>query len=187
MASEESLIIVGASARAAAFSALRAGLRPCCFDLFADADLRARCHVEAIPAREYPRSLPGQVAGAPPGPWLYTGGPENHPEIVARIARDRPLLGNDAEVLRLVRDPVFVSNLLRSAGLPYAEVSLREPDDGRAWLAKPCASAGGTGIRVWRPGEQTGEPRTRDRMLEPSPRRAVRHGRTYSLPAGSPS
>jgi predicted ATP-grasp superfamily ATP-dependent carboligase len=154
MASEESLIIVGASARAAAFSALRAGLKPWCLDLFADADLRARCPVEAIPVREYPRSLPARIAAAPPGPWLYTGGLENHPAIVGRIARDRPLLGNDTEALRLARDPVFVTNLLRSACLPYAEVSLREPDDGRSWLAKPRAGAGGTGIRFWQRGKR---------------------------------
>ena len=39
----ERLLIFGASARAAAFSALRAGLAPWCVDLFADADLRGRC------------------------------------------------------------------------------------------------------------------------------------------------
>jgi len=35
---EAQVLIVGASARAAAFSALRAGLRPWCADLFADLD-----------------------------------------------------------------------------------------------------------------------------------------------------
>ncbi len=38
MASPQHLLIFGASARAAAFSALRAGLQPWCADLFADAD-----------------------------------------------------------------------------------------------------------------------------------------------------
>jgi uncharacterized protein len=154
MATEESLIIVGASARAAAFSALRAGLRPWCLDLFADADLRARCSVTAIPADEYPRSLPKRVAAAPPGPWMYTGGIENHPAIVRRIAKDRPLIGNDADALRLVRNPIFVSSLFQKAGLPHPDVRLSEPDDRGIWLTKPLAGAGGTGIRVRRPGER---------------------------------
>ena len=42
MKPEESLLIVGGSTRAAAFSALRAGLRPWCADLFADLDLQQR-------------------------------------------------------------------------------------------------------------------------------------------------
>ena len=154
MAPEPSLIIVGASARAAAFSALRAGRQPWCLDLFADADLQARCHVEAIPPTEYPRSLPARVGAAPPGPWIYTGGLENHPAIVRRIARDRPLLGHDADVLRRVRDPLRLADLFQSAGVPHLVVRLTAPSDGRVWLVKPLAGAGGAGVRVWKPGDR---------------------------------
>ena len=42
------LAIVGASVRAAAFSALRAGFEVVAADLFADADLRAHCDVTRI-------------------------------------------------------------------------------------------------------------------------------------------
>ena len=44
----EHLLLFGASVRAAAFSALRAGLRPWCADLFGDADLQARCPALAL-------------------------------------------------------------------------------------------------------------------------------------------
>ena len=40
--------LVGASTRAAAFSALRAGLTPFCWDLFADTDLAAVADVEKL-------------------------------------------------------------------------------------------------------------------------------------------
>ena len=40
MSAGESVVIFGASVRAAAFSALRAGLRPWCADLFADFALK---------------------------------------------------------------------------------------------------------------------------------------------------
>ena len=82
------VLIVGASARAAAASALRAGLDPWCADLFADADLRAlvpdsiRC-----PAGQYPSALTELLRDAPAGPLMYTGGLENHPNLVWRLAK----------------------------------------------------------------------------------------------------
>jgi predicted ATP-grasp superfamily ATP-dependent carboligase len=153
VAKELPLIITGASTRAAAFSALRAGFRPWCADLFADADLRRRCPVSAVPGRQYPHGLPAVLRAAPPGPWMFTGGLENHPDVVAAVSRDRPIWGNSAEVLRFVRDPVEVARVLATAGVPVPEIQADEAelDRGRPWLIKPRAGAGGTGIRHWRP------------------------------------
>src|SRR5271168_3117593 len=100
MKAAESLVIIGGSARAAAFSALRAGLRPWCADLFADLDLRQRCPVRAVPVERYPQGLPKLLDLAPPGPWMYTGALENRGEVVRKLAALRPLWGNDAPVLR---------------------------------------------------------------------------------------
>src|SRR5262249_24093191 len=86
------LLLIGASVRAAAFSPLRAGLKPWCIDLFADADLQAH-----VPARRietgYPHAFVELVERAPPGPWMFTGGLENWPTVVEHIARSRPLWG----------------------------------------------------------------------------------------------
>jgi predicted ATP-grasp superfamily ATP-dependent carboligase len=141
------LIIVGASARAAAASALRAGFSPWCADLFADADLAAACPVCRLEPRHYPRGLIAALKDAPPGPWLYTGALENHPDLVARVAR--PLLGNPAETLRRVRDPLRLKQVLREHGLPCPEVTLEQPDSRRRWLVKPRRGAGGLHIRAW--------------------------------------
>ena len=54
---EPNLVILGASTRAAAFSALRANLRPWCIDLFGDMDLRGRCPVQTIAPEDYPGGL----------------------------------------------------------------------------------------------------------------------------------
>src|SRR5689334_16729172 len=119
----EHLLIVGASARAAAFSALRAGLRPVCADLFADADLRARCTAWRVGPKDYPRGFLDVPALDSPGPWLYAGGLENRPDLVEAMARRRqPLWGNPAAVLRRVRSPFEVRAVLRAAGLPCPEV-----------------------------------------------------------------
>src|SRR6516165_6344986 len=96
---EQNLILTGASVRAAAFSALRAGLRPWCVDLFADADLQGCCPAQAIPAARYPEGLVDRLAAGPAGPWMYTGALENWPGLVGEISRRRRLWGNDAATL----------------------------------------------------------------------------------------
>src|SRR5437879_3212295 len=97
------VIIVGASVRAAAYSATRAGLEPYAIDLFADRDLTAIC--PAVSIERYPYDFLPQLAAAPRAPWIYTGGLENYPSLVDKLAAIRPLMGNSGCVLRAVRDP----------------------------------------------------------------------------------
>ncbi len=146
------LLIVGGSARAAAFSALRAGLTPLCVDRFSDADLRQRCDWRPWSdlrrvAEEFPRI-----------PWLYTGGMENRPALVRSLSRNRRLWGNDSEVLRLVRSPFVVYRVLRDAGLECPEVKHRRSDirDDSPWLMKPLRSAGGAGIQFLSAADDVG-------------------------------
>jgi predicted ATP-grasp superfamily ATP-dependent carboligase len=167
------LLIFGASTRAAAFSALRAGLRPWCADLFADADLQARCPVTPVPGR-YPHGFLDLIDAAPPSPWMYTGGLENWPGLVREMARRRRLWGNSAPSLERSRNPWFVMDVLRAAGLPTPAVCcppLVAPPSLRGvrasplkdlphpewlavntfprWLVKPLRGAGGAGIHFW--------------------------------------
>jgi hypothetical protein len=81
----QQLLIFGASVRAAAFSALRAGLVPWCVDLFADADLRGRCPAMRLPGK-YPDSFLDFAGGLIAGPWMYSGGLENHPLLVHQMS-----------------------------------------------------------------------------------------------------
>ncbi len=141
----ESLLILGASTRAAAVSALRAGLRPRCVDLFADADLQALCPAQRLSGK-YPWAFVEVIDDAIPGPWLYTGGLENYPHLVQRLAQRRPLWGNDGPVLRRARDPETLVQVARQCGLPTPR--LGGGSSGR-WLIKPRRGAGGFGIRFW--------------------------------------
>jgi predicted ATP-grasp superfamily ATP-dependent carboligase len=142
------LLIFGASARAAAFSALRSGLHPWCLDLFADIDLRNRCSVSRLTGR-YPHSFLDHIDAAPPGPWMYTGGVENWPRLVRRMAERRSLWGNSTASLTRARNPEFVAELLRVAAMPAP--ALRRPGErgegARRWLCKPRKGAGGSGIQ----------------------------------------
>jgi predicted ATP-grasp superfamily ATP-dependent carboligase len=151
------VLIVGASVRAAAHSARRAGLSPGAIDRFGDADLVAVAATERLPGAAFPGGLPDAAGRFPPGPFLFTGDLENHPEVVAAIARSRPLWGVGPATLAAVRDPLAVCDALRRAGLPGPDVRATAaglPRDG-SWLVKPLRSAGGLGIQQLRNGNTT--------------------------------
>ncbi len=140
----ESLLIVGASTRAAAFSALRAGLLPKCVDLFADLDLQRRCTAARLDG-PYPEGFLRFLESGQSGSWMYAGGLENWPTVVERGARYRTLWGNDASSLSLSRDPAFFTQVLHSRNLP-APALFAKPPRNRRWLHKPRRGASGAGI-----------------------------------------
>ena len=111
------LIILGASARAAAFSAIRAGFEPYAIDCFADRDLAAVC--PAVKIERYPGDFPAALAAAPDAPWIYTGGLENHPRLIEQMAALRPLWGNGGADLRNVRKPARLAEAARAVGIRF--------------------------------------------------------------------
>ena len=147
------ILIVGGSTRAAADSVRRAGWEPICADCFADLDLRAIAQV--IPVTKYPDSLPDDVAQVHADAWFYCGALENHPEIVERMTNSKanygPLLGTPAEALKIVRDPHWLMEILRSAGFPVLDIVTQSspPLSDGSWLQKPLSSAGGRAIQIW--------------------------------------
>jgi uncharacterized protein len=140
------VIVIGASTRAAAMSALRAGWTPWCADLFADADLQRMAAVRKVAMATYPHGLLDALADAPWAPVMYTGALENWPDLIAKI--DRPLWGNSPAVLRAIRSPARWTQHLRDLGVPCPFVSDRPKAEG-SWLLKPRKSAGGFGIRTY--------------------------------------
>src|SRR5438445_13828107 len=119
MSSPQTIVIFGASVRAAAFSASRAGLRPWCADLFADQDLQTRSSVRRLPFRDYPNGFEAISAQGPPGPWMYTGGLENYPALIGRISEKRCMWGNAAAALALARSPMILPEIVRLNGIGY--------------------------------------------------------------------
>ena len=143
------ILIVGASARAAAFSALRAGLVPVASDLFGDEDLRAVARF-VEPLGKYPFGFKAALLRMPEAPFLYTGGLENHGALVDQLARLRPLWGNDGSRLRRARDLLILLRALKAAGLfpPETRKAARPPKDLEGWLRKPLRGSGGSGIEA---------------------------------------
>ncbi len=152
------ILIVGASTRAAAYSALRAGCRPICCDRFADADLGAIARV--LPCEDYPHGLPQSCRDAAACTWMYTGALENHPAIVDQLSTQRTLWGCGASTLERVRNPWKLAAALERLDLPHLRVlpAGRLPVPDGNWMLKPVNSGGGRAICVWResPGPRPG-------------------------------
>jgi len=153
-ARQRDLVVVGASVRAFAQSACRAGWRVHAADLFADLDLAAVADSVVI-ARAGGATYPGSLVAAcrrfPPGPVCYTGALENHPDVIAALAAERPLLGASVAAVRAVRDVMNLERAARAAGLAFPETRADAaglPRDG-SFLVKPTAGAGGRGIDRW--------------------------------------
>lgn len=144
------VVMLGASVRALAASAVRAGWSVHAADLFCDADLASVAESRRR-VSDYPSGLGEAVADFPAGPWCYTGAIENHPDLIDRITATRPLAGNPAAVVRRVRDPAILAAALADAGLRFPETFPTAdgvPTDG-SFIVKPRSSAGGHGIVRW--------------------------------------
>lgn len=151
------LLIFGASIRAAAMSAVKAGLRPLGADLFADTDLQAIVSSGAV--SDFPQEFLEIANRVKPCDWIYTGALENEPALIRAISERHRLLGNSPEQLLGVRDPFVVTEFLQSQRsqshgsqqwtvLPIRSMDDSPPRDG-TWLWKPLRSAAGRGIVVW--------------------------------------
>ena len=150
------LILVGASTRAAAWSAIRAGWQPLCVDLFGDRDLASLTRV--IVVRDYPRGLPaavGQLSDRLPQrpPRIYTGALENHPETIDALAADGPLWGNPSDVLALIRDPWWIAQRCEAHDLPCPALrpDTDPPPRNGDWILRSTRSSGGSGVIDWSP------------------------------------
>lgn len=145
MAEPRRIAIVGASVRAAAESAVRAGYEVVAADLFADADLRSTCSSTRI--TEYPEGLADWLAKQSVDGWFYTGALENYADLVDRMAEISPLFGASGAVLRNARNPSELARVFRQAGLLFPEIRsiTGAPIDG-AWVAKTYAHSNGVGV-----------------------------------------
>ncbi|HWL08922.1 MAG TPA: ATP-grasp domain-containing protein [Planctomicrobium sp.] len=147
--SNTDLLIIGASTRAAAFSAIRAGFRPQCLDFYSDADLRHHAPVETLP--EDPVELERLLRNWPDVPVMYTGGMEIRPDLLHIISQTHPLWGNSVKTISQLRDPVELKEFARLSRLGYPETRDEQappPFDG-TWLIRPRSGTGGRGIEDW--------------------------------------
>ena len=168
--SRGSLLIVGASGRAAAASAIRAGYTPFVLDLFGDEDTRRLCPVLTCPLDSYPHGFIEIAERVPPMPWMYTGGLENYPEFIDAISRTRELMGNGPAVIAVFRNPITLAERVRTLGGTFPETyssnQIENVDPNARWLRKSSRSSGGLGIREFSMGNLENDPLTAVETLQ---------------------
>ena len=152
-----SLLIASVSGRQLAQAARRAGLTPLVADFFADTDTQAAAHAcrklggDIASGMRRQTLLPAlsALAALAPSPILglvYGAGFEDRPELLTLIAKDWPLLGNDAATVARLKAPESFFAELDRLGIPHPATSSERPAKGAGWLAKRKGGAGGSHI-----------------------------------------
>ena len=150
------LILAGASVRSLAESAVISGIRPMCFDMFADADLSLLLRENGLPDLIQISKFTDLVAATSciPAhiPLVWMGGLENHPEQLRTLSQLRPVCGVHADDLGGVRNPTGLQSIVTGTGCRVPAVisgvwHKRDLSTDLLWLAKPIGGAGGNGIR----------------------------------------
>ena len=107
------VLVVAVSARMLAQLAVADGYDVIALDRFGDVDLRAVAPGATAPSSD---ALAALAAGIEADAVVYGAGFENRPDLVARLADGRELLGTPPELLAAVRDPWAVGAAARAAG-----------------------------------------------------------------------
>lgn len=161
-----SIVLFGASVRAAAESARRGGFRVIGIDLFGDHDTRAACdQFFLIPTRcdadnQADRVILDTCAGLP---VLAVGGLHGHQKFIDSLLTVGLWIG-DPEIARSeLCDPTLLTALIRSSDIclppTFASADLlrsgAQPSAAR-WLTKRRVSSGGLGVGWWKAGDPAG-------------------------------
>lgn len=149
------LILIGASVRALAFSCIRAGYNPWCIDLYADEDLAKNAPTTLI-TKSFPNEISDLIQTAPVTPILYTGGLENHSALLNSLSAERTILGITGNTLTNLRNTPGFYNLLKSKQIntPAIIISTKDLNKETSYLRKPKNRSGGLGIKPFDPSKQ---------------------------------
>jgi uncharacterized protein len=146
------ILVAAVSARMLAELAVADGYEVIALDRFGDADL---CALAPCSRARSSDALAALAADVEADAVVYGAGFENRPDLVARLALGRELLGTPADRLPDARDPWAVAEAAGSAGARAPETrsarGLRSPEPG-GWLRKPRLGGGGRGVRAWTGG-----------------------------------
>jgi len=148
------VLIAAASGRALAASARRGGYAPLVADGFGDQDTiaAAAAHVRV----SFARPLNGDrlitalqtLADSHDCVGIVCGsGFEDRADLLTKISKLWPLLGNSPETISRAKDPIGFAAACRGANIPHPDTSLVPPLDMEGWLAKRIGGAGGWHIR----------------------------------------
>jgi predicted ATP-grasp superfamily ATP-dependent carboligase len=149
------LLIVSASGRALARSAVRSGMPVIVLDLFNDMDVRALAvGSRAVATRsgkfDGRRLLAAARMLCPPdrsSGLVYGSGFEGRTGLLGQLARGRLLYGNAPDTVARLKDPGRFFPLLDSLGIAHPETRMERPAGPSGWLVKRTGGAGGSHVK----------------------------------------
>jgi predicted ATP-grasp superfamily ATP-dependent carboligase len=144
------VLVAGSSARAVAYSALRAGHEPVAFDSFGDSDL-----LRIADWRRLDKNCPISSAALEMGAdaAVFASGVENRPEIIDELARAGvKVLAPSSDSVRRCRDLDELARFCAENEIdrPAVFESAKDADAGADYLVKRRKSGAGIGVRRWR-------------------------------------
>ncbi len=176
----EKHLLIGLSTRAIAESAAKSDVSILTLDHFGDLDQKQLVSNTSL-ARDYdlPFSADNLLKACEKLVFdrvSYTSNLENHPGLVAELARRASLVGNGAEVLDRVRDWSVLRESCRKYFVKHP-ITLLPGEEEQAtsditWLVKPQRGGGGHGIHSW-DGKPLDEQEILQEYVEGSPVSAV--------------
>jgi len=150
------VLIAALSGRALASAATAASIPVVVLDVFGDTDMRAcasdwsrvgnaQSGIDRAVLLEAAQRLcpPDRCSGL-----VYGAGFESCPDVLAELAENRELLGNEPRVLGRMGSPEHFFAMLQQLGIPYPAISYRRPENTHGWLAKRAGACGGGHVRT---------------------------------------
>jgi predicted ATP-grasp superfamily ATP-dependent carboligase len=153
-------LLVGLSTRAIAESAVKSGDEILTLDHFGDQDQKSFVNNLSL-ARDC--GLPFSAANLLKASETivfdrvsYTSNLENHPEVVAELAKRARLTGNGSQTIGRIRDWKLLRDFCSNKSVKHP-VTLLPGEEGQAtsdhtWLVKPAKGGGGHHIHQWHGG-----------------------------------
>jgi predicted ATP-grasp superfamily ATP-dependent carboligase len=147
---QPTVLIIAPSGRGLAAAARRAGFCPLVADFFGDLDMQdlaaSACLVE-MRDDGFDSDLVAHVRqladGHSPIGFVYGGGFEDRPQLLAELAGAFKILGNPPDVVARVKDPQALAELCRACAIPHPEIRFDPPPDPEHWLLKHAGGGGG--------------------------------------------
>ncbi len=157
------ILLISASARFLAASCVRTGWHFQALDFFADWDLKSYCQQRNETTNFFDRLGKfeelfdfGDFVRCDYG--VFSGGLENHPDVIERLRMRLNVLGTSSEQLKRLIDPdqsQALADAIRNGGgsAPVTKTCLDVTDDPADWLCKKRGSTGGRHVRVAESGD----------------------------------
>jgi predicted ATP-grasp superfamily ATP-dependent carboligase len=145
------ILVMGASARAVAYSVANAGHEPVGVDWFGDCDLRKIAEWRRLD-KSTPLSVTASSLSAEGVVWA--SGIENRPQMIAELdsAGVKVFQSSQESIIRC-RDLDELEKFCADNGFGRPRTTRESlPEDSANWLVKRLRSGAGTGVRDWKPG-----------------------------------